>query len=130
MARFALINTTDNSIIEFRDYATKPNDPAGKPRKWLSCPLVAPPAFDPATERVTGPTYTVGASEVTEAWTKVALTAQEISDAKDAAVNSINGGLYPVLFRAMFNLNNRVRALEGQAALTQAQFKAVLKALI
>lgn len=91
MARFALINTTDNSLVELRDYAVQPTDPEGKPRKWLPAPIVAQPAFDPLTEKVTGPTYTVGASDVTEVWVKIPLSAPEIAAAKDAAADAISG---------------------------------------
>jgi hypothetical protein len=38
--------------------------------------------------------------------------------------------LYPVLFNGLFNMNNRIRALEGQGSLTKAQFKAAIKNLL
>lgn len=128
MARYALI--LNNVLQEFREYATQPVDIPHKGVRWLPCPPVAPPAVDPTAEKLVGPTYTINATDVTEVWSKVALTAQEISDAKDAAVAGMNGAAFPVIFRAIFNLNNRVRVLEGQPPLTVLQFKAALKALL
>ena len=130
MARFALINTTDNSIIEFRDYPSQPPNPAGKPRKWLPCPAGVRPSVDPASEAMNAVAYTVNASDVTETWTKRALTAQEISDLKDIDLGNINIGTFMPLFKVLFNINNRVRVLEGQAALTAVQFRAAIKALL
>src|ERR1041385_7806077 len=118
MPRFALINTTDNSLIELRSYATQPPDPAGKPRKWLPCDPVAQPSFDPTIEKILGPTYTVGTTSVTEVWAKTSLTAQEISDAKDSAIAGSFGGIIPVVAQVMLNHENRIRALEGKAAIT------------
>lgn len=126
MARFALINPS-NQVDRFGP-ATAPTKTGWR---WLPCPPVAQPTpFDPATEVIEGPTYTVNANDVTEVWTKRNLTAQEISDRKDVAVNGINGTTYAPLQRLLFNMNNRIRALEGQAALTAPQFKAFIKTLL
>lgn len=130
MPRFALIDTNTNVMIELRQYSTQPPNPAGKQRKWLPCPNVATPSFDPTAQKLTGQNYAVGASEVAESWSVVSLTAQEISDLKDAAVAGINGAAFSPLLRALFNLNNRVRYLEGQAAMTIPQFKAAIKAML
>lgn len=98
--------------------------------KWLPCPLVAQPSFEPTAEFVDGPTYTVNETDIAEIWTKRSLSAQEISDRKDTAVSAINGGGYSPILRALFNINNRLLALEGKQAITLAQFKAAIKALI
>jgi hypothetical protein len=118
--------------------------------RWLPCDPVAQPSFNPKTEQVTGPTYTVGETEVTEVWTVVALTAQEISDAKDGAVNSLNGGTYATLLEVILSLENDNRVIKakvnaiidataiatpkftaGQSGvITMNQLKAAIKALI
>lgn len=98
--------------------------------RWMLCSVGTKPAFDPASETVEGPSYTVNASDVTETFTKRALTAQESSDAKDAAIASLNGSTFSALFRVLFNFNNRIRTLEGQATMTASQFKAAIKALL
>ena len=130
MTRYALIDPQD-AINRFAANV----DPGVQTKggwRWLLAPVVARPAYDPATEKVTGPTYTVGETEVTEAYSVTSLTAQEISDAKDAAVTGAMGDtqLYPVLFNGLFNMNNRIRTLEGLGTLTKAQFKAALKNLL
>jgi exo-beta-1,3-glucanase (GH17 family) len=118
--------------------------------RWLPCDPVAPPSYDPKTEKVTGPTYTVGAEAVTEVWAKVSLTAQEISDAKDAAVNGLGSGVYATLLEVILSLENDNRVIKakinalidataaatakftaGQAgSITMNQLKAAIKALI
>lgn len=126
--RYALIRP-DNSIDRLATNV-EPNVQTKTGWRWLSCPDVAPPAFDPASQVREGPTFSVGASIVTESYNVRAMNAQELSDAKDAAVNGINGTAFSPLLRVLFNLNNRVRALEGQPALTIPQFKTAIKALL
>ena len=55
------------------------------------------------------------------------MTAQEVSDRKDGQVNALSDGL---LIRALHNLHNRARVLEGQPTHTLPQFRAALKALL
>jgi len=47
-------------------------------------------------------------------------------DPKDPQIDAVD----VAVFRALHNINNRVRVLEGQAALTLAQSRAAFKALI
>jgi hypothetical protein len=130
MARYARVNA-QNAIEAFRDFEAPPDPNPVKGWRWLPAPAVSAPAYDSMTEKLTGPVNTVGANSVTQSWSVVALTAQEISDRKDAAVSGLEGlGGYSPLFKALFNLNNRVRVLEGQATMTAAQFKAAIKALL
>lgn len=121
--RYALVKTSDNSINRF-DGSVDPDVQTKPGFVWRACPHVAKPAFDPATETVEGPTYTVNASDVTEVWTKRALTAQEISDRKDGKISSIDA----LQFAVSFDMENRVRALEAKAPITAAQYRAALKA--
>lgn len=107
MARFALINPS-NQINRFGP-ATAPTKTGWK---WLPCPNVATPTYDPSSEIVEGPTYTVNATDVTEAWNKRNLTVQELSNAKDAAVNSINGSPYPALLKILLAIANDNRAVK------------------
>jgi hypothetical protein len=87
------------------------------------------PAFDATAETLDGPVYTITNTLVTATWTKRNLTAQELSDKKDEAVASLNGGFGP-LTKALLSLHNRVRVLEGLPTHTMAQFKTGLKALL
>lgn len=96
--------------------------------RWLPCPVVAPPAHDPLTEVVTGPTYEVGETSVTEVWIKRNLTAQELSDRKDAVVDAL--ARQELIFKVLFDQEKRLRVLEGKPAITAAQYRAALKAAI
>lgn len=122
MPRYALVNPQDAV-----DRLATNVDPAVATKtgwRWLPCPDVARPPFDPATEVVEGPAYTVGASAVTEVWTKRPMTAQEIDARKEARLDAEDR----LHFEVHFDLENRVRALEGKAAITRAQYRAALKA--
>lgn len=127
MARYALIE--NGAILEFRDFAVRPADVPAKSRKWLPCPSVSPSSFDPLIEALEGPTYTVNEIDVTEAWSVRSLTAQEITDSKAAAISAINGARQAVL-RAFYNVDKRLRVLEGGNAITFAQFKAGLPSVL
>lgn len=122
MMRYALVKP-DNTIDRLATNID-PNVQTKAGFKWLPCDPVAQPAFDSTSEAVEGPTYTVGAKSVTEVWTKRSLTAQELGDRKDRQISSIDN----LQFQVSFDIENRVRALEGKAAITAAQYRAALKA--
>lgn len=112
MPRYALLK--NGEFVELRNY---PSQPANIPHKnvaWLPCPVVSPPAFDPATEKLISPTYMVGVTEVTEVRGKVALTAQEISDAKDAAVVGLNGSVHKPNLQILLTVVNDIRAVRAK----------------
>jgi hypothetical protein len=133
MPRYALVDPQD-AVNRFSTvYAGFDVAKAGVDEgwRWLPCDPVARPSYDPKTEKVTGPTYTVGAEAVTEAWAVVALTAQEISDAKDSAVNDLNGGTYATLLEVILSLENdnrvikaKVNAIIDATAIATAKFTA------
>jgi hypothetical protein len=152
MPRYALVDPQD-AVNRFSTVypgfdASKAGVDAGW--RWLPCDPVAPPSYDAKTETVDGPTYAVGEMAVTEVWTKRTLTAQEISDAKDAAVNGLNGGVYATLLEVILSLENDNRVIKakvnavidatavatpkftaGQAgSITMNQLKTAIKALI
>lgn len=127
MPRCALINP-QNQI----DRISNNIDPTVKTKtgwKWLPVVTGVYPTYDPDAEKVLGPTYTIGATQVDETWSKINLTAQEISDLKD---NSIETLRFPwdVLAKILLNHENRIRALESKAAITMLQFKTGIKALL
>lgn len=120
--RYALIKS-DNSIDRFASNID-PNVQTKPGFRWLTCPNVARPTFDATTEAVDGPSYNVDANAVTESWTKRSLTTQGLSDRKDARLSAVDS----LQFAIAFDIENRVRVLEGKAAITQAQYRAALKA--
>ena len=103
--------------------------PPHKAAWWRPVVVVGDASFDPLTHRKTGPVTTIETERVVDTYSVVALTAQEISDRKDAAIDGMNGGL-SLLLKALLSVHNRVRVLEGQSTHTMAQFKAGLKALL
>jgi hypothetical protein len=133
MARYALVDP-QNAVNRFSTvYGGFDVSKAGVDEgwRWLPCDPVAQPSYDPKTEKVTGPTYTVGAEAVTESWSVVALTAQEISDAKDVAVSGLNGSTYSTLLQVILSLENdnrvikaKINALIDAAALATPKFTA------
>lgn len=128
MPRFAAIKT-DNGFFwpeKFRELPEKPPDLPHKGIRFLPVPVVTPPTSNPETELVSGPIYTVEATEVVEGWSKRALTAPEIDAAKDLKLQ----GLAVAIFEALFFLLNEVRVLKGQAPLNRGQARAAFKALI
>lgn len=124
MATFALIDGA-NAVLKYADYAQQPADPVGKGWKWL--PVVdTDPSYDAATQVKTGPVVTVGASNVTRVWTVRAKTAPELDAEKQAKAD----GLDLVILEILFNHENRIRALNSQAAITKLQFRNAIKALL
>ena len=122
--RFALIGP-GNTVNRFAT-DIDPNVQTKAGYRWYPCPQAVPPSYDPATEVLNAPTYAVNASDVTEVWSKRSLTAQEISDLKDAKISAID----MLQFKVSFDIENRVRALEGKASITAAQYRAALKAAL
>ena len=110
--RYALVSPTD--VIDRFASNIDPNVETKSGWRWLICNPTSPPTHDTKTEKITGPTYTVGISSVTESWNKVSLTAQEISDAKDAAVSSLNGSDYKVLLQTLLTVVNDIRATKAK----------------
>jgi hypothetical protein len=129
MPRYAQIRS--GVIFEFKVLPNQPPDLAHKGITWLPCPEVAKPSIDPKTHKVTGPTYAINASDVTEQWASVALTTEELSGAKAAAISSINGPYRPVM-KALLDHENRLRAKDSppKTALTLAEYETAFRDLL
>lgn len=122
--RYALIRP-DNTIDRFGENI----DPTVQTKtgwKWLSAPRASVPSYDSAIQVLEGPTITVGETEVTESYNVRNKTTQELDADKDAKINSLE----EIIFKILFNHENRIRTLAGQASVTQAQFRAAIKALL
>ncbi|MGH7179169.1 MAG: hypothetical protein ACREJC_17460 [Tepidisphaeraceae bacterium] len=124
MSQYALIGT-DDVILEYRSFSAKPNDPVGKGWRWLPV-IVTDPAFDSETQVREGSVVTVTASEVTKVFSVRDKTAKELDADKTREVD----GISVAIIRALCNHENRIRALNAQEAVTFAQCKAAIKALI
>ena len=72
-----------------------------------------------------------------ELWDVLAQQAPELANhipavldkLKDRTLEAMNGSVGELLFKALYNLDSRVRVLESRPAITPAQFRAGLKAL-
>jgi hypothetical protein len=126
MPRYALVNPSN--VVVFLGRNIDPNVQTKQGWRWLECPDVVVPAFDPDAEVREGPFYVVGSNSVSEEWTVRSMTAQEIGDRKDARINLLSGS--NAVLRVLLTVHNRVRTLEGQSTHTMAQFKAAIKAML
>lgn len=108
--RYSLIQ--DDVFIANREYPTQPVDIPHKNVRWLPCPNVDQPTFDPKTQTITGPTYQIQATQVLEQWGVRSLTAQEISNAKDLAINSPNSNVYQTFLNTITAVLNEGRTLD------------------
>ncbi len=113
------------AVVEYRDFSTPPPDMTRKGFAWLPI-VITDPAFDSTTQVRTGPVTTVEALRVTRVWTVRAKTAQELDEDKTVRIE----GADAALIIAICNHENRIRALENKAAITLAQCKSALKALL
>lgn len=121
--RYALVD--DKGNIDRFATNIDPKVATRHPWRWLPAPHAVKPAHDPETQVVEGPTRTVGA-DVTESWVVRDKTAQELAAGKDTILSRVDVAALAVLL----NHENRVRALEGKVAITAAQFRTALKAML
>lgn len=115
----------DGQVREIRDLG--PNPVGVRPGAVLPVVTSPRPSFDPATQIVEGPIYTIDGDHVTQSWNLRDLTAQEIEARKDAQVDA---AFQKLLFDVNFDQENRLRALEGKPAITKAQYRNALKAAL
>jgi hypothetical protein len=109
------------------DLAEKPTF-AGKPYRKLYTAEYVKPTYDAATQVRTGPVVQEDHAAETRryVWTVRDKTAEELDADKAIRIDALD----LVALRGLFNHENRIRALEGKAAITVAQFKAAIKAII
>ncbi len=127
MTAYALVGL--NNVVDRIDLNIAIADAFCKPGwRWLVYERVDPP-YNPATEIKTGPVRVVLIDRVQDVWTVRTRTAEEIAAAADAekefAIDQLGAA-----FKVLFNHENRVRALEGKAAITALQFRTAVKALL
>ena len=107
----------------------------GEIKHWQGLPLARPiettkPVLDPVTQIMESPVITILPYKVTEVFTVRAKTVQEIAAEQDAIKEEALDKFDLVALKIVFNHENRIRALEGKPAVTLAQFRAALKALL
>lgn len=125
MSIYVQVRLSDNAVGEQRDFASAPPDMTRKGFVWLPL-VITDPAFDPATQVRSGPVDTVGKDSVARVWTVRNMTSDELDGVKGVQVDAVD----IVVGKVLFNHENRIRALEGKQAVTAAQFRTALKALL
>jgi hypothetical protein len=123
MTEYALVGPQD--VIKTTSSNVDPTVSTRAGWRWLPVE-VTNPSYDPAIQVSEGPVITVLSDKVTRVWTVRAKTAAELDADKDGTVNALD----MLAFKVLFNHENRVRALESKAAITAAQFKTALKAML
>jgi hypothetical protein len=123
MALFAIYD--DGAFVAERDYAEKPVV-SGKPYRKFYAVEKIDPAWNPATQVRTGPVLQEDhAAEIRRyVWTVRDKTAQELDGEKELSLDAYDR----LSFLVNFDQENRIRALEGKAAITQLQYRNALKA--
>jgi hypothetical protein len=107
-----------------------PPDAPHKGIAWLPAPEVAPPAYDEATQVLTGPTVTIGETEVTTSYSVRDKTAQELADEADAAKEDRLKSVDLFVLKTLCDHESRIRVLEGKSEITLAQCRAAIKATL
>ena len=105
---------------------TKPVNIPHKSVVWLPFVRSATPAFDPTTQVLLGSTITIAADHVSSDYSVRQKTQAELDADKQAYVDSVD----MLIFKVMFNHENRIRALESKAPITPQQFKTALLGLL
>ncbi len=125
MTMFAIYD--DGQFVREIDLAEKPVLP-GKPYRKFYDVAKVDPAWTSATQVRTGPVIEEDhTAEIRRyVWTVRDKTAEELDADKEATIDRFDA----LGFKVMFNHENRVRALEGKAAITAAQFRSALKAML
>lgn len=126
MPTFALL--ISDVLTERRNYTAQPADIPHKNVRWLPVEVEGNDAYDSATQVKTGPVTTVEATRVLDTYTIRSKTVEELDADKVARIEDMNG--QQALIKALLNLHNRIRTLEGLPTHTMAQFKNALKALL
>lgn len=124
MAEFALL--ISGSFVKAYTSDAKPTDIHHKQVVWLPFVRSAAPAFDPATQVLLGPTITIYADHVSSDYSVRQKTQIELDAGKQAYVDNVD----MVVFKVLFNHENRIRALESKAAITTQQFKTALLGML
>lgn len=121
MTVYALVRP--EKTIDRRSQNIDPNVQTKPGFAWLPVEAVDP-KHDPATQVKTGPVTTIETSRVLDTWTVRAKTTQELDAEKDARISAID----LLQFAVSFDMENRMRVLEGKAQVTAAQYRNALKA--
>ena len=125
MIRYARINKlTGEKEKEYPATRFRGDPPVFQNKPWIWLPIVeTQPPHDRATHISEGPAESRIGDEWHKVWTVRALTSAELNQRKDAQLFPNNS----VHFRLAFNLENRVRKLEGKQPISPNQYRTFLR---
>lgn len=124
MAEFALL--IDGSFVRTYTTDVKPSDIPHKGVVWLPFVKASLPVFDPATQVLLGPTVAIHADHVSSDYSVRQKTQEELDAEKQAYVDNVD----MLVFKILFNHENRIRTLESKSTITAQQFKTALLAVL
>lgn len=124
MADFALL--ISGSFVKVYTSDAKPADIPHKQVVWLPFIRSSAPVFDPATQVLVGQAITIHADHVSSDYSVRLKTQIELDEDKQAYVDSVD----MLVFKVLFNHENRIRALESKSTITAQQFKTALLGML
>ena len=129
MTNYARVNKVtgekDKEEEERRFRVLPPENPPHKSWVWLPI-VVTYPTFDDMAEVRTGPVESRIGDESHKVWTVRPMTPAERDEAKDRFIDPDDS----VRFKVLFNLENRMRALEGKQSVTASQYRTFLRSQV
>src|SRR5688572_18945696 len=125
MTLFAIYD--DGAFVAERDFDAKPDLP-GKPYRKFYAVEKVDPAWNAATQVRSGPVIEEDhAAEIRRyVWTVRDKTAEELDADNEAKIDRVD----MLVFKVLFNHENRIRTLAGQPQVTALQFRNALKAML
>lgn len=129
MTLYALVSPTNEISRYASDSEVNPQVGTKPGWRWLTV-VDTSPSFDPALQVRTGPAFAFTSTTVERTWTVRDKTAGELAADADTRKEQQLDAFDALALKALFNHENRVRALESKAPITAAQFRAALKAML
>ena len=126
MTMYALVDPSNQINRVLSDAMVDPTVPTKLNWRWLPIQPVGDVAYDPATQTKDGPVYSVLSDRITATYAIRNKTPAELDAERDFQVTTVS----LVMLRALFNHENRIRALESKQPITVEQFRTALKALL
>lgn len=122
MTTYALVSP-ENIVARF---ATDIDPSTGTKPGWRWLPVEDTVPVADASQVLEGPIITIDEKRVTRVWSVRDKTAEEIAAEKDQRIERSEPA---IVLAVLLDHENRVRALEGKAAVTLAQFKRALRSV-
>jgi len=123
---YFLVSPTDE-VTERARYDSPPLVQTKPGYRWLPY-VVVNADYDSSTQERTGPVRVISDTEVTDTFTIRNYTADELAASAEANKVAYVDSIDRLQFLVMFDMENRVRVLEGKSPVTAANYRNALKA--